>query len=127
MAAPDAPTGVTATARDGAVLLTWDTPTDTTITKHQFRMVPAGGGIGHWVLTDIPNSGHDADFVDNYLVSGTGLTNDTTYYFRVAAVNDDGASADSDLAFAKPTEGAHPSKHTPVSYTHLTLPTNREV
>lgn len=70
---PDAPTGVAATAQDGAALVAWQAPAST-----------GGVAVDHYVLTVTPTGS-----VTN--VSGTsktvsGLTNGTTYTFTVAAV-----------------------------------------
>ena len=89
--APTAPRNLTARARDGAVLLTWDRPTsyDTVgVTKYELRHV-AGSTPGGTFGTIFPI---DPDATSHTV---TGLTNGTEYTFEVRAVNDnhDGAAA----------------------------------
>ena len=78
---PPAPTGLTATAGDGRVTLSWDDPGNINISKYQYRQ---GSGSpfswGSW--TDINNS--DASTTTYYTV--TGLTNGTEYSFQVRAM-----------------------------------------
>jgi len=71
---PAAPTGLKATAGNRRATLSWDNPSNSDITKYQYRQ-----GSGSW--TDIANS--DADTTSHVV---TGLTNDVTYSFQVRAV-----------------------------------------
>ena len=82
--APASPTGLTATAGAGSVTLTWDDPSDTTVTGYEYRVRWTGVGWKDWLA--IPNSGAATT---SYSV--TGLTNGTEYRFRVRAVNAGGA------------------------------------
>ena len=76
---PDAPTGLTPTARSQEVALTWTDPNDSTITKYQ---VSIDGGTNY---TDISGS-HAATTATTV----TGLTNGTEYTLAVRAKNDSG-------------------------------------
>ncbi len=77
--APGAPTGVTGSPRDRGVALTWTAPTSdggSTITG--YRITPFIGSTGQTPV----NTGSTAT---GFTV--TGLTNGTSYTFRVAAIN----------------------------------------
>jgi len=79
----DAPTSLTATPGNGQVALSWTAPADnggSVITKYQYS---ASTGADNW--QDI--SGSDPS-TTSYAV--TGLTNGTTYTFKVRAVNSAG-------------------------------------
>ena len=78
---PAAPMNLQAVVSSGQVELTWDDPSDDTITKYQYqqRTPPSTGTWGNW--TDISNS--DEDTTDHTV---TGLTNGTEYEFGVRAV-----------------------------------------
>ena len=78
---PSMPTGLTATAGDGQVTLTWDDPGNITIRKHQYS---TDGGT---TFMDISGSGAATT---TYTV--TGLTGVGEYTFAVRAVNDSGES-----------------------------------
>lgn len=75
---PVAPTSLAGTGGDGEVALTWTAPATThgTITDYVVEYTPAAG------LPTVVATGSTAA---SYTV--TGLTNDTEYTFRVAAVN----------------------------------------
>ncbi len=85
--APDTPTGLTATAGDGSVTLTWDDPSNSTIAHYEYqsREAPPASGWGAW--TTIPGSG-----ATTTSHTFTGLTNGTEFRFKVRAVNAAGAS-----------------------------------
>ena len=84
---PEAPTGLTATARDKSVVLAWDNPSDPSITGYEYQMRnhTAGGNWSAW--TDVPSSDEDT-----VTYTETGLTNDNEYQFRLRAVNVHGDS-----------------------------------
>ena len=78
---PSKPTNFTLTAGHGLVVLTWDDPGDSTITKYQIRHKAGSNFADGDVWTDIPSS--DAS-TTNHRVQG--LTNGTQYVFQVRAV-----------------------------------------
>ena len=76
--APAAPTAFTATARNGGAALAWTDPSNSAITKWQYRY-KTSADYGTW--TDVPSS---SATTTSYTV--TGLTNSTAYTFQVRAV-----------------------------------------
>ena len=93
--APSQPTGVTATPGNGQVSLAWTGPTDATISKWQYQQKQGDGSYGPWM--DIPDS---TASTTSHTV--TGLTNGTTYGFKIRAVNTAGNGAPSDAVTATP-------------------------
>ena len=94
--APSAPQSLAATAGSGSVSLTWQPPANNggaTITGYNIYRGTTPGGEGS---TPIATGVTGGSFTD------TGLTNGTTYYYTVAAVNSAGVSAHSNEAFATP-------------------------
>jgi fibronectin type 3 domain-containing protein len=89
-----APTGLTATAGNGQVALTWNTVSGAT-SYNIYRSMTSGGEGGTPYKTGVTS----ASFTD------TGLTNGTTYYYTVAAVNSTANSGQSAEASATPTSG----------------------
>ncbi len=87
---PAAPASLAATAGDSTVALSWNGVSDATSYRLK-RGVAAGGPY-----TVLPNAINATSFSDS------GLTNGTTYYYRVYAVNAGGSSPDSNEANAKP-------------------------
>ena len=83
---PSAPAGLNAAGGDGSVALSWDDPSDSSITGYQYRMRWAGVAWSAW--TAIPNS-------DSSTTSYTlnGLDNGTEYRFRLRAANGAGTGA----------------------------------
>jgi fibronectin type 3 domain-containing protein len=94
--APAAPTGLTATGGTGNVVLTWSPPASNggaAVTGYNlYRGTTSGGESSTPVATSITGT----SFTD------TGLTNGTTYYYTVAAVNAVGSSPQSSEASATP-------------------------
>ena len=45
---PNKPGSISATAGNGEVALAWDNPSDTTITKYQYRQKEGSGSFGGW-------------------------------------------------------------------------------
>jgi hypothetical protein len=80
---PDAPSSLTATAAsDTQINLAW---TDNSDNETGFRVERSLNGTDSW--TTVTTTAADATSYNN-----TGLTAETTYYYRVIAVNDDGES-----------------------------------
>ena len=71
--------GLTATAGNGEIALSWNDPSDSTITKYQYAQREADGAWSAWM--DIPSSGATTT---SHTV--TGLTNGTEYTIAVRAV-----------------------------------------
>ena len=77
---PPASTGLTATAGDRQVTLSWSDPSNSTISKYQYRQ-GSGSPLIWESWTDITNS--DASTTTHTV---TGLTNGTEYSFQVRAM-----------------------------------------
>ena len=75
-----APTGLSTTAGDGRVILSWDDPSNSNISKYQYRQ-GTGSPLVWESWTDIGSS--DATTTTHTV---TGLTNGTEYSFQVRAV-----------------------------------------
>ena len=93
---PSAPLGVTASAGNAAVTVSWSAPATnggSPVTGYNvYRGTSPGGEGGTPVASNVTTT----SFTD------TGLTNGTTYYYRVAAVNAAGTSAQSGEVSATP-------------------------
>ena len=88
---PAAPTGLSATAGNAQVSLSWNSST---------------GATSYNVLRSTTNGGPYASIVTGLTAtsySDTGLTNGTTYYYVTQAVNSAGTSANSNQASATPS------------------------
>ena len=77
---PIPPSGLTATAGDQSIALSWTDPSNTDISKYQYRVSADGGSTWDPDWTDIPDSGADTT---SYIV--TGLTNDTAHTIELRA------------------------------------------
>ena len=88
---PAAPTGLSATAGNGTVNLTWSAATGTT-SYNVYQGTSAGGEAAQPVQTQISGTS----------IAIGGLSNGTTYYFKVAGVDAGGASPVSAEAMATP-------------------------
>ena len=86
------PDSFTAVAGDEQVWLGWRSPADFTISGYEYQQKTGGDFSDDW--TSIPGSRSGTTF---HIV--TGLTNDTSYTFRVRAVN---AAGGSDASVEKP-------------------------
>ena len=89
---PPAPTGLTATAGNGQVSLSWSASSGAT--SYNVKRATTNGGPYTTVATSTTTS-----------YTNTGLTNGTTYYFVVSAVNSAGESGNSNQASATPSAG----------------------
>jgi len=90
--AASVPTGLTAAAGDATITLTWNASTGTApITYNVYRSTTSGGEGTTAIATGITAT----TFVNS------GLANGTTYFYKVAAVNPAGTSAQSSEASAK--------------------------
>jgi len=106
---PAVPTGLTATAGNAQVNLTWNVSAGAT-SYHLKRSTTAGSG---YTQIGAPPTANFAD---------SGLTNGTTYYYVVTAVNTAGESGNSNQASATPNNAAadvtitiDPAKTKPIS------------
>jgi len=88
---PGTPTGLAATAGDGQVALSWS-PSAGATSYNLYRANTAGGEGTTPVVTGITGATY----------TNTGLTNGTSYFFKVAAVNSAGVSAPSAEVTATP-------------------------
>nr|WP_052339928.1 glycoside hydrolase family 48 protein [Gorillibacterium massiliense] len=91
---PAAPTGLTATAGNAQVALSWTASTGAT--SYNVKRATTSGGPYTTVSTGVTTTSY----------TDTGLTNGTTYYYVVSAVNSAGESANSTQVSATPTAGS---------------------
>ena len=93
---PAKPAGFTATAGNGQVLLEWNDPSDSGITRWEMQRKEGTGNYGAFGTITTGTSG------GKLTRPVTGLTNGTEYGFRVRAVNANGAGVPSDEQLATP-------------------------
>jgi len=94
---PGAPGGLTASAGNAQVTLGWS-PVSGAVTYSVYRGTSSGGQSGTPVATGLTGT----SFVN------TGLTNNTTYFYKVAGVNTAGTGAKSAEAGARPEAPVSP-------------------
>jgi hypothetical protein len=111
---PSAPT-VTAVAASGQATLTWTTPSDggSAITGYNLYRSTSAGGETLYRSLGVVNT-----FTD------TGLTNGTTYYYKVAAVNSVGVGALSNEVSATPMGTVNQAPTACFSHSETALTTN---
>ena len=95
VAKPAAPDSFGAVAGDEQVWLGWRSPADFTISGYEYRHKEGTGAFGDWQEITGSRSGTTFHVV-------TGLSNDTSYTFRVRAVNAAGESVESGEQSATP-------------------------
>ena len=103
---PSAPTGLTATPGDGSASLSWTPPSfdgGSSVTGYRIYRGPSAGSV-----TFHQAVGAVTSFAD------TGLSNGTTYHYRVSAVNANGEGPLSSAALATPTAFVQPAEPLPV-------------
>nr|WP_246027810.1 MULTISPECIES: glycoside hydrolase family 6 protein [Paenibacillus] len=93
---PAAPTSLTATAGDAQVSLTWSASAGAT--SYNVKRATTAGGPYTTVATGVSGTSY----------TNTGLTNGTTYYYVVSAVNSAGESANSAAVSATPAGSVTP-------------------
>ncbi len=91
---PEKPTGLIALSGDRQIVLSWNDPLDASIAAWQYAY-RAAGDYGDW--TAIPGS--DASTTDHTV---DGLTNGTSYTFKIRALNEVGHGPESDEVSATP-------------------------
>ena len=88
---PPAPTGLSATAGNGQVSLTWNASSGAT--SYRVKRATTSGGPYTTIAT-----------VTGTSFTNTGLTNGTTYFFVVSALNSAGESGNSNQSSATPSQ-----------------------
>ena len=104
--APGKPTNFTATVAGTNATLTWTAPSNSTITKWQYRLKQTGGEWGAW--TGVPGS---TGTTTTYTVPN--LTGGIAYTFQVRALNDavPGPASDEAGALSTPDKPANLQAH----------------
>ena len=100
VSAPAAPSGLTASAGNGQVVLSWSDPDDDSITRYEVRYDKTGErSSAAW--SAIPGSGARTG---SHAV--TGLDNDAQYSFQLRAVNPSGEGSATDWVTATPVSSS---------------------
>lgn len=109
---PPVPSGVTATPGDAKVTLAWSASAGA-VAYEIYRGTTPGGEGSHAIRIGVTGT----SFVD------TSVTNGTTYFYKIAAVNGAGTSAKSAEVSAKPSAGPPP----PIPTNLTATPGDRQV
>ncbi len=110
---PGAPSGLTAAAAAGSVALSWNNPSDSTITRYEVRVRPAAV-TGWWCWTRLSYMGPNSVALTVSRLSGS-----TAYRFQLRAANARGAGAASEVA-ATTLAAASPPASVPAAPSGLT-------
>jgi hypothetical protein len=82
---PAIPTGLTATGGDQEVTLNWNANSESDLLGYNlYRAVEVNGSVSDFVKVNFPTPISGTSYTD------TGLTNDTTYYYKLTAVDTSG-------------------------------------
>ena len=111
--APAAPAGLSATAAAGSVALSWNNPSDGTITRYEVRVRPASV-TGWWCWTRLSYMGPSS-----VALTVSRLSSSTAYRFQLRAVNIRGAGAASEVS-ATTLAAASPPASAPAAPSGLT-------
>jgi hypothetical protein len=95
---PSAPSGLAATVGNAQISLSWTGSTSAT-SYNVYRGTSAGGESTTPIATGVTSTSY----------TDTGLTNETTYYYKVAAVNEAGISSMSGEVSATPAGSGPPN------------------
>lgn len=106
---PAAPTGLTAAVGNGQVALSWNITAFAN--TYKVKRATANGGPYSVIASNLTTT--------SYL--NTSFTPNTTYYYRVTAVNAPGESPDSNTASATPTNGLPDVIVTAISWTAVNI------
>ena len=104
--APATPTGVSATGNTGSISLSWSASSGAT-SYSIYRSTTAGGEGTTAFASNVTSTSY----------TDSAVTNGTTYYYKVAAVNASGTSAQSSEVHAASSGGTAPATPTGVSAT----------
>ena len=96
---PGAPTGLTATGGNGTATLSWSAPSS-----------DGGSPLDDYIIQGgtSPSGSDIVDYVFSHTVTISGLTNGTTYYFRVHAQNADGEGPTATVTVTPQAPGSGP-------------------
>ena len=111
---PPAPTGLTASAGNAQVSLSWNASSGAT--SYNVKRATVSGGPYTTIASPTTTSYTD-----------TGLTNGTTYYYVVTAVNGAGESGNSNQASATPTAADTTAPSTPTGLTATSGPNRAQI